>query len=120
MSLYKAVPKLLTRVHSHMDGPFGGESALHIATVNRHEDLLIQMIELATEHLEPSEARALLRSNAEGAFFELTPMRLYGGSPLSFACAFGMEKAVLSYLRTGHVSLNDRSCYDKITGFLVS
>jgi len=44
MMLYEHVPKLLTAVHSHTGGPFGGESSLHIAVVNRHEDLLIRMV----------------------------------------------------------------------------
>ena len=75
-------------------------------------------IDLAVARLEPSEARALLRSNAEGVFFEGNPMRTYGGSPLAYACSFGMERAVVRMLETGHVDLNDRDCCCKITGFL--
>ena len=118
MMLYEAAPSFLTRVHSHTGGPFGGESALHIAIVNRHEDLLIQMIDMAVAKLDPNEVRRLLRSNAEGVFFEGNPMRTYGGSVLSYACAFGMERAVLRLLETGHVDVNDRDSACKITGFL--
>lgn len=53
LDIYELVPRLLSRVHSHTGGPFGGESSLHIAVVNKHEDLLIKLLSLAVGRLDP-------------------------------------------------------------------
>lgn len=45
-------------------------------------------------------------------------MRFYGGTPLAYACCFDLRDSVERMLRTGFVSLNDRSDACVITGFL--
>jgi hypothetical protein len=52
MAIYERVPEMLTRVHAAAPRPFEGESALHIAAVNRREPQLIRMVELAATHAD--------------------------------------------------------------------
>ena len=66
----------------------------------------------------PCQASALFKSQAHGVFFTDMPMRMYGGTPLSYACCFDLRKAILAYLQTELVSLNDRSDACVISGYL--
>lgn len=83
MQILHARPALLKQVHAHHGGPhstarcpYGGESVLHIACVNRREGVLLDMIHCAADNLSPDEVRALFCSQANGFFFEAPPMRL--------------------------------------------
>ena len=119
--IYKAVPSLLKQLHvDHRDGfpLFSGESALHICCVNKQEELLCLMLDLAVQKLSAAEFEALLRSQTTGVFFESMPMRFYGGTALAYACCFELRTAVLAMLATRVVSLNERLDACKITGFL--
>ena len=102
--MYTADPKLILQTHAlHRAGfpLFTGESSLHICAVNQQESLLCTLIELCMEHLTKEEAGALFKSQATGVFFDDMPMRMYGGTPLSYACCFDLRKAILSFLQTG-------------------
>lgn len=84
LQLYRARPELLA--HSHAPGAnnaFTGENAFHVAAVNRREDALCTMLELAHDGLDAATLTATLTSCAEGRFFEELPTRLYGGTPLA-------------------------------------
>ena len=119
--IYRANPRLLMQVHVlHRAGfpLFTGESSLHIAAANEQETLLCTLIELAVQHLTADEARTLFRSQASGVFFDDMPMRVYGGTPLAYACVFSLRRAILLMLETRLVCLNDRSDACVITGFL--
>jgi hypothetical protein len=118
MEVFEVAPKMLTRVHDPTKGPFGGESSLHILTVNCHEDLLVRMVQMAEERLSRAELSRLFKSQASGPFFTGPPMCFYGSSILSYACAFNMQKAVHAILKTDVVSLNDRHEACRISGFL--
>ena len=103
--IYSKRPRLLLQVLS-ANGPFLGESSLHIACVNRREQLLVDLIALAVAELTADDVMALLRSQAEGSFFSNFPMRTFGSTILSYACCFEMREAILALLRSGHVDLN--------------
>ena len=64
------------------------------------------------------QAKTLFKSQAAGVFFDEMPMRFYGGTPLAYACCFDLRESAEKMLRTGFVSLNDRSDACCITGFL--
>ena len=125
LSIYRVVPKLLAE--SHHPGPFLGENAFHIAAVNCREDALCDMVEIAHTHLEPELLHETLTSQAAGGFFSALPTAHYGGTPLAYACAFCLRRAVALYLSlstrstkldSSTVSVNDprRAC--TLTGFL--
>jgi hypothetical protein len=119
--LYQAVPSLLKQLHvNHRAGfpLFTGESAFHICCVNKQEELLCLMLDLAVRKLSAAELETLLRSQATGVFFESMPMRFYGGTALAYACCFELRGAVLAMLATKVVSLNERRDACEITGFL--
>lgn len=120
-SLFRAKPRLLRQVHArHRLGfpLFTGESSLHILAVNRRESLLRTLIELAVSRLSRAEATELFTTQATGVFFEDPPMCFYGGTPLAYACAFELREAIVAYLTTGLVGLNDRLHACQLTGFL--
>jgi hypothetical protein len=97
-----ANPRLLLQVHSN-DGPFAGESALHIMAANRRDDEACWMVDLALAHFDEADVRLLLTTQAHGPFFEDAPMRWYGESPLSYACVFGCRRVARKMLDTGLV-----------------
>lgn len=114
-------PRLLMQVHTKTsDGRdlYLGESCLHILCVNEREDLLCDVLALGQRALELDDFSDVVRAQAVGSFFEKPPMCFYGGTPLSYACCFRLERAVVRLLETGLVSLNDRRDACKITGFL--
>ena len=45
-------------------------------------------------------------------------MCTYGGTALSYACAFSLRKAVAKLLSTGYCSLNDHSSACEISGYM--
>lgn len=128
MKILNARPALLKQYHEHVGGngskcPYGGETALHIACVNRKEDVLVEMINIVADNLAPDEAAAIFCSQANGFFFEAAPMRLYGGTPLAYACVFELKRAIIALLEAGRalgigISLNNRAHACTITGFL--
>ena len=66
LSLMQARPALLEQTHTTAKFGvrlFNGESSLHIAVVNRHEDLLLQMIEMCA-HTSPTCMRMHVRMHA--------------------------------------------------------
>ena len=117
--LFEAVPKLLTQTHTTTSFGlklFNGESSLHIVIVNRREGVLLRMLDLAEQRLTSASFAELLNQQPEGVFFRDMPMLYYGSTALSFACCFGLKRAVSRLLATRHVSLNDpASC--AISGF---
>jgi hypothetical protein len=119
--IYRRVPKLLTQTHVlHRAGfpLFTGESSFHICCVNRREDLLCELLQLALDNLTRQEVTVVLGSQATGVFFGGPPMRWYGGSPLGYACSFGLRKAVQTMLMSGVVSLNDPASACQMTGMM--
>ena len=119
--IYRRVPKLLTQTHVlHRAGfpLFTGESSFHICCVNRREDLLCELLQLALDNLTRQEVTVVLGSQATGVFFGGPPMRWYGGSPLGYACSFGLRKAVQAMLVSGVVSLNDPASACQMTGMM--
>jgi hypothetical protein len=117
IELYRRHPKWLKQVHAP-SGPFFGESSFHIVAVNKCEKQLIQLLEIATDHLTDAEVSELLKRQAEGPFFTGLPMRLYGSTALAYACCFDLRDAVRALLATGHVGLNDREDACKATGMM--
>lgn len=105
-AIFEAVPRMLTLLHG--DGLYKGESSLHVAIVNQHEDLFLHLLDLAIRNLSTNQVETLLHSQASGPFFDAPPMRMYGGTVLSYACCFSMYKAVKAMLDTRLVSLNSR------------
>ena len=102
--MFEARPRLLTLVHGDPDAPeckmagcknahFCGEGTLHVAAVNRREDLLCAMLEAANA-LDEDEIEALYFRQAVGPFFQRLPMRHYGGTPLAYLACFGMKRAL--------------------------
>ena len=119
--IYRRVPKLLTQTHVlHRAGfpLFTGESSFHICCVNRREDLLCELLQLALDKLTHLEVTVVLASQATGVFFGGPPMRWYGGTPLGYACSFGLRKAVQAMLVSGVVSLNDPAGACQMTGMM--
>ena len=119
--IYRKVPKLVAQTHAmHRGGVplFVGESSLHICCVNRRENLLCELLQIALDNLSRKEVAALLGSQASGIFFHESPMRWYGGTTLAYACCFGLRKAVHAMLTSGIVSFNDTTSSCKLTGML--
>ena len=52
---------------------------MHVVIVNRHESMLLRMIELSAAHLKPEQLRTLYHTQTDGAFFDDVPMRNPGG-----------------------------------------
>ena len=63
LMLYHARPILLEQ--AHLDGPFVGETALHIVAINRQEDALCKMLQLAHEHLNSEQLERVLRRSPD-------------------------------------------------------
>ena len=85
---------------------------MHVVIVNRHESMLLRMIELSAQHLTPEQLRILYHTQTDGAFFDDAPMRNYGGTVLAWVCVFGMKKALVALLETTalvpFIDLNDK------------
>ena len=116
MALYERLPHWILRVHGK--GDYCGESALHIVAVNKREDLLVRLIKLAFERLDPEEVQGLFKAQPTGSFFEGVPMRDYGSTILSYSCSLQHRQAVVALLETGLVSLNERDDSCVLTGFM--
>ena len=119
--IFEANPLLLTTLHTttRLGLPlFLGESILHILCVNQREAMLLRLIALAVENLNDADLNNLILAQTTGVFFESPPMRLYGGTALSYACVFDLREAVNALLDTGLVSFNEQSSRCKLTGFL--
>ena len=120
MAVLRAKPTLLTQLHvaGGLGAYFNGESCLHIVTVNRREEELLCMLDLAEEKLEVETFKQLLNEQPVGAFFMDPPMNTYGGTILAYACCFGLTGAVRRMLSTTLVDLSSSCAPCKISGFL--
>lgn len=115
LSVYEARPSLLADCHS--PGPFDGENALHILSVNRREAELCRCIELAASKLKAPALKEVFWKQAVGGFFQDQPMCFYGGTPVSYAVAFSLQEALCTMLRCslkyrpmgGIIDFNDHS-----------
>jgi hypothetical protein len=107
-------PALMLQLHDP-SGPFRGEGCLHILCVNHREELACRMVELAKLSFTREQLCDFLTTQADGAFFESTPMVWYGESPLSYACVFGLRELVQQMLRTGCVRFD--TAPGRICGF---
>ena len=107
MEIFEKVPTLLPQTHA--PGPFTGEGVLHFLCVNRREEEAIRVVELALAHLSEEDVRHALRTQATGLFFTEPPMSLYGESPLSYACVFGLRTLVQKMVATRMVSLGEEA-----------
>jgi len=110
LRLIRARPALLEQAHTTAKSGerlFNGESSLHIVAVNRHEELLLQMIEIGWREWPPDRLGALLNMHACGAFFKDLPMKYYGASALAYACCFNLQAAVSAMLATKLVTINE-------------
>ena len=112
--MFEARPRLMTQPHGQ--GPFLGEVALHVLCANRQEQHACRLVRLMKTRLEKNEFEHALRTQTAGQFFEGPPMVLYGDSPLSYACIFGLKELVQQLLATGVVNLNEG--HSKISGLL--
>ena len=116
--LMEANPTLLEQTHTTASfglALFNGESSLHVASVNKQEELLVKMIDLGERTLSSDACKTLLNHQARGVFFKDTPMNMYGGTALGYAATFGLKKAVTRMLATKHVALDENPCEQ--TGF---
>ena len=116
MRLFHAEPGLM--IQPHATGPFIGENCLHVVAANSHESELVEMLELAISRLPRDMVEHMLTAQTEGVFFNESPMRFYGGTPLGYACCFCLKRAVAAMLTTELVSLNAPAARCDITGFL--
>lgn len=76
-------------------GQYEGETALHIAIVNRDFDMVKFLIQAGAE----------IRARCYGSFFQLGSAVYYGEYPLSFAAATG-QKDIVSYLKRHGARVN--------------
>jgi len=119
--LIQARPSLLCMQHVDRrdgQGVFSGESCLHVVAANRHEKLLVKMLDLAERELTNDQFETLLRAQTHGSFFDEAPMRFYGSTILAYACVFSHRRAVRRLLATRIVSLNAHSDACVVTGLL--
>jgi len=123
MACYAAAPRLLLQFHG--PGPFTGEHGLHVLTVNRKEEELMEALVLAKKHLTHSQYHELLSMQTVGGFFRGKLTTFYGGSVLNFIAAFGLKRVlkqvVLSEVHEpapGGSRLLDYTHACSITGFL--
>lgn len=115
--IFSSHPHLMTSTHK--PGPFAGEGMLHILLANSRFDECKTLLRLASEKLDDSGLDKLVRSKAVGAFFTNAPMKLYGSSPLGFACHFNAKDVVgmmLSETRLAALlDVNEDAC--PLTGY---
>ena len=111
--LMEANPTLLEQTHATSSFGlqlFNGESSLHVAAVNKREELLLKMIDLGESALSSERFATLLHHEAVGVFFKDPPMNWYGGTALSYAACFGLKRTVTRLLATKHVALDEGAC----------
>ena len=124
LEAFEARPGLIAL--RHIGPPFEGENALHILAVNKREDELCRVIQLAASTLETEALRETFRAVTSGVFFSNDPMDFYGSSPLSYFVAFSLQRALTTLLlaskseprMAGLVDLNDPRHACPLTGFL--
>ena len=105
---------------------YEGETLLHVLAVNRREDELCHLIELAVNKLDDAQLEALLTSQAVGAFFDDEPMKHYGGTALNYCIAFSLHRALVCMMllslqrpkMVDFVDPNSTHLACKSTGFL--
>ena len=78
--------------------------------VNNQEDTLCDLINMAHKELTREQVKDCFTSQALGLFFQGPPMNQYGGTPIAYAAAFCMRRAVALYL--------SKSQTDKVRGFI--
>jgi len=89
-------PELLPEAHG--DPVFSGENVLHVLIVNRREDCVCRLLDIAAERLSDELMLKLLEGQATGIFFGSLPQRNFGGTPLAFAACFGMRRSIFKML----------------------
>ena len=117
-ALMEANPTLLEQTHATSSFGlqlFNGESSLHVAAVNKREDLLLKMLDLGERVLSSERFATLLNHQAVGVFFKDPPMNWYGSTALAYACCFGLKRTVTKMLETKHVALDGDFCHE--TGY---
>eukprot|EP00966_Prymnesium_polylepis_P269183 6218403-Prymnesium_polylepis.1 len=87
--LYARWPRMISLVHG--PGLYQGEHALHIMAVNRREEELCKMLDIARLRLSHKGWLAFLAQKPDGIFFLGNPMSFYGSTLTSFAAAFGLQ-----------------------------
>lgn len=126
MRIFEERPELLPRPHIR-GSPFEGEQSLHILAVNRREEELIRLLELASERLDRGQCKNLLHGRVAGAFFMSQPMEFYGATILSYCVAFSLSRAIAAMLilgldpkspMHGLINPNDQALACPVTGFL--
>mmetsp|Transcript_15896 Transcript_15896/g.36188 ORF Transcript_15896/g.36188 Transcript_15896/m.36188 type:complete len:906 (-) Transcript_15896:167-2884(-) len=134
-ALLSARPRLM--LQSHVGQPFEGENVLHVLIVNRQEEIVCQMVELAFKLFEVDELQSLFWGQTTGVFFQEEPMLLYGGTLAGYATAFSLERAITTMLvcssawrrrmrrlgkealsRIDFIDPNSENCACQTTGFL--
>ena len=108
MSVVGRRPESLTV--GHVGQPFEGENLLHILCVNSREAELVELVRIASTMLSASQCGEVFWAQAKGAFFTAPPMVHYGGTPLGYAVAFSLQKAVRAMLTAGHTSNHASAC----------
>ena len=89
-------PELLPEAHG--EPVFSGENVLHVLIVNRREDLVCELLDIAAERLSDELMSKLLQGQATGSFFTTLPQRNFGGTPLAYAACFGMRRCIYKML----------------------
>ena len=121
MEVFRRWPRLV--FHGHGPGLFQGEHALHILAVNRREDTLCELLELAHARLSRYQFVGLLRARASGLFFHGNPMAFYGSTLASFLASFGLQRAFYHLTQFDIMNefanrLTDPEAACPVTGFL--
>ncbi len=124
LDAFRARPQLIPL--RHVGQPFEGENALHILAVNKKEEELCEVIELAASALDSEMLRETFHAATTGAFFHDDPMDFYGSTPLAYCVAFSLQRALTTLLLAGRrepamaglVDLNDPAHACPLTGFL--
>ena len=108
MAMFRARPELMCQ--THISGPpmaaFEDENCLIVAIVNRHEEHVLEMIDLAKK-LKKDDRRKLFLTQPIGPFFRAAPMKNYGGTPISYMACFGMKRAITKLLHEESIKAPD-------------
>ena len=84
--------------------------AMAVLCVPLQEAALCRLIQLAYDRLDREMLRECFTSQAVGPFFWVKPMNTYGGTPMAYAAAFCMRKAIALWLQLAR--------HDKMRGFV--
>ena len=103
LALIRHDPTVLLLLHEGAEpakpSPFQGEGSLHIFAVNRKEDELVKVIDLACRSLDAQQLERLFLTQAGGVFFSGEPMLYYGSTPINYMVAFALPNALYALMR---------------------